>query len=84
MANKRVYSEDEAKTLSLELQAEVLKYKNLLNNLETNIGLLQTGVNWNGANAYEVNQSLLGHFDHDKTLLKNLEKCSDYLSTVIK
>ena len=84
MANKRVYSEDEAKTLSLELQAEVLKYKNLLNKLETNIGLLQTGVNWNGVNAYEVNQSLLGHFDHDKTLLKNLEKCSDYLSTVIK
>lgn len=84
MVKKVKYNKDEAKTLSLELEAEVLKLKTLLNKLETNVGLLQTGENWNGANAYDVNQSLIGHLDHDKTLLSKLEKCSDSLKTSIE
>ena len=75
---------DEIKDLSIELNKEVVKLKNLLNKLETNIGLLQTGANWNGANAYDVNQALLGHFDHDKNLLKKLEKCSEDLEAIVK
>jgi hypothetical protein len=75
---------DEAKALSVELQKELKKYKVLLSKLETNIGLLQTGANWNGSNAYEVNQALIGHFDHNKTLLGKLEKCSETLETAIK
>ena len=84
MVKKIKYNEDEAKALSLELEAEVLKLKTLLSKLETNIGLLQTGANWNGANAYDVNQALVGHFDHDKTLLNKLEKCSEALKTACK
>ena len=78
------YNGDEAKALSVELKKEVEKLKKVLNKLETNIGLLQTGANWNGANAYEVNQALVGHFDHDKTLLSKLEKCSETLESVSK
>lgn len=82
---KRIkYSEDEAKALSLELQIELLKLKTALNNMEKNIVLLQDGGNWNGANAYDVNQSLLGHLDHDRTLLNKLEKCSESLNTIVK
>jgi len=84
MVKKIKYSEDEAKTLSLELQAELLKLKTALNKLETNIVLLQDGSNWNGANAYDVNQALVGHLDHDRTLLNKLEKCSESLNTIIK
>lgn len=84
MVKKIKYNEDEAKALSLELEAEVLKLKTLLSKLEGNINLLQTGANWNGVNAYDVNQALVGHFDHDKTLLNKLEKCSEALKTVCK
>lgn len=84
MVKKIKYSEDEAKTLSLELQAELLKLKTALNKLETNVVLLQDGSNWNGANAYDVNQALVGHLYHDRTLLNKLEKCSESLNTIIK
>ena len=75
---------DEAKALSLELQSEVARLKTLLDKLEKNIGLLQNGEIWNGSNACDVNQSLLGHYDHDKKLLMKLEKCSEQLETIIK
>jgi hypothetical protein len=77
-------NQDEAKSLSLELEAEVLKLKTLLSKLETNIGLLQTSGSWNGANAYDVIQSLIGHLDHDYTLLSKLEKCSDNLKSIVE
>lgn len=87
MVSKK-YNEDEAKALSLELQAEVLKLKTLLEKLESNINALQTGdkngAYWNGVNAYDVNKSLVGHLDHDKTLLSKLDKCSEHLSSIVK
>lgn len=83
MVKKIKYSEDEAKTLSLELQAELLKLKTALNKLENNVVLLQDGSGWNGANAYDVNQALVGHLDHDRTLLSKLEKCSESLNVNI-
>ena len=43
MVKKIKYSEEEAKTLSLELQTEILKLKNSLNKLETDVAILQTG-----------------------------------------
>lgn len=84
MVKKIKYNEDEAKTLSLELEAEVLKLRTALGKLEANIGLLQTGDNWNGANAYDVSQALVGHLDHNRTLLNKLEKCSENLKSVVE
>lgn len=88
MANKKKYTKDEAKTLALELEAEVLKLKTTLDSLESDLVQLQVGDNnepyWNGKNAYDFHKSALGHLDHDKTLLTNLEKCSDNLNSAIK
>lgn len=81
---RTVKYENESKELAVELQKELAKLKTSLAKLETNIGLLQSGENWNGANAFEVNQSLVGHFDHDNTLLNKLEKCSESLNGAIK
>ena len=81
---RTVKYENESKELAVELQKELAKLKTSLAKLETNIGLLQSGENWNGANAFEVNQSLVGHFDHDNTLLNKLEKCSESLNAAIK
>lgn len=88
MASKKKYSKDEAKTLSLELQAEILKLKNALSKLETDIALLQTGDKngpyWNGSNAYEFHKAGLGHLDHDMNLLRHLESCSEYVESTLK
>ena len=84
MVKKIKVNADEAKTLSLELEAEVLKLKTLLSKLETNIGLLQTGASWNGSNAYDANQALVGHLDHNRTLLSKLEKCSENLKSIVE
>ena len=81
---KKMENIDETKVLSVELQKEVSRLKTLLNKLETNICILQSGDIWNGNNAYESNQSLIGHLDHDKTLLNKLEKCSETLESVSK
>lgn len=81
---RTVKYENENKELAVELKKELAKLKALVAKLETNVGLLQTGAHWNGVNAYEVNQSLIGHLDHDLTLLKKLEKCSETLEIVSK
>lgn len=75
---------DEAKDLSDDLKKEVSRLKTLLNKLETNVYMLQSGDIWNGNNACEINKSLIGHLDHDKTLLNKLEKCSDTLEVLSK
>lgn len=85
---KKVIDENEVKSLSLELQSEIFKLKNYLAKFETNIGLLQAGNRgkpfWNGSNAYATISACIGHFYHDRTLLSNLGKCSDYLNSKIK
>lgn len=81
---KKMDNIDETSVLSVELQKEVSRLKTLLNKLETNICILQSGNIWNGNNAYESSQALIGHLDHDKTLLSKLEKCSDVLESVSK
>ena len=79
---------NEIKALSLELQSEILKLENYLAKFETNICLLQAGDKgkplWNGNNAYNTISACIGHFYHDKTLLSNLEECSDYLNSKVK
>ena len=84
MVKKIKYSEEEAKTLSLELKKELIRLKASINKLETNIGLLQTGGQQNGANSYDINKGLVGHLDHDKTLLNRLEKCSETIKASIE
>lgn len=88
MVKKQIVDNDEVKTLSLELQAEILKLKGALSRLEANMYVLQNGENnepyWNGKNAYETNKVVLGHIDHDKTLIKNLDKCFEHLDSIIK
>lgn len=88
MALKKKYTKDEAKTLALELEAEVLKLKTTLDSLESDLVQLQLGDSnepyWNGKNAYDFHKSALGNLDHNRNLLTNLEKCSDYLNSTIK
>ncbi len=88
MASKKKYSKEEAKTLSLELQTEILKLKYSLSKLETAIALLQTGDKngpyWNGNSAYEFHKAGLGHLDHDINLLRHLENCSEHMSSILK
>lgn len=79
MVKKIKYNEKEAKALLTELEKEISKLRVSICKLETNVELLQNGASWNGTNAYEVNKALVGHIDHDKTLLSKLEKCyEDY------
>lgn len=84
MAIAKKNSNEEGKALSLELQKELERLKKALDKIEKNIGVIQTGESWNGVNAYEINKSLSGHLDHDKTLLSKLEKCSEALESAIK
>ncbi len=75
----------DVEALALELKAEVLKLKNALTKLELDLGLLQTGNSdgpfWDGENAYLFMRNCSGNFDHNRVLLENLEKCSEYVST---
>ena len=69
--------------LSLELQSEVAILNHCLALLKENIDMLQNGdgkgLCWNGENALKINKALVGHYDHDMVLLKNVEKCSEYI-----
>lgn len=83
MVKKIKCNDEESKTLAIDLEKEIKKLRVSINKLETSIGLLQTGAHWNGANAYDVNKALVGHLDHDKTLLNKLEKClADYKAAI--
>ena len=77
---------NETQLLSLELQKEVMVLRQGLNLLKENIDLLQNGDSkglfWNGENALNISKSLLGHYDHDKVLLDNVLKCSEYLDSL--
>lgn len=88
MVKKIKYNEEELLKLSKELQSEMIKLKNSLNKLETNVAVLQTGDKngafWNGENAYEFYKASLGHIDHDRNLLKHIEKCSISLEEMVK
>lgn len=76
----------ELKALSMELRTELLKLENALNKLDDNLVLLQNNESmqsvWTGVNAYTSIKGCLAHSDHDKNLLKNLCKCSDYLESL--
>lgn len=88
MASKKKINKEEAKTLSIELQKEIEKLSKSLEKLESNIDLLQIGDRngsyWSGDNAKEFYKASLGHIDHDRTLIKKLEKCSEQLEIAIK
>ncbi len=88
MGLKKEYTEDDVKVLALELESELAKLKATLDNMESDLVQLQLGDNngpyWNGKNAYDFHKSALGHLDHDRNLLNNLEKCSDYLNSIAK
>ncbi len=88
MGLNKKYTEEEAKTIALELEAEVIKLKTALDGVESDLVQLQIGDNnepyWNGKNAYDFHKSALGHLDHDRNLLNNLEKCSDCLNSIVK
>ena len=74
--------------VSLELQKEVAILQHHLESLKEQIAILQngdeSGLFWNGENALKATKSLLGHYDHDIVLLENIQRCSEYLESVIK
>ena len=77
---------NEIKPLILEFKTELLKANNALEKLEKDVEVLQTGDNngpyWNGVNAYQIMNSCVGHIDHDRYLLCELNGCFDYLASV--
>ncbi len=81
-------NKSEVEALSFELKAEVLKLENALRKLELDLGIIQTGNSdgpyWNGENAYLFTRNCSGHFDHDRALLENLHKCSDFVESLTK
>lgn len=68
------------------LKSEVDKLQSALGKFETNVDLIQTGEDkkplWNGTNAYNVVSKSLTQIDYDYNLLKNIEKCIEYLETM--
>lgn len=88
MAKSKKITGQELNILALELKTEVTKFQNALSQLETDLGLLQSGdagkAYWSGPGAHTFLKSCLGNLDHDKNLLKNLNKCSEYLEKLAK
>lgn len=88
MAKSKKITGQELEILALELKTEVTKFQNALSQLETDLGLLQSGdagkAYWSGPGAYTFTKSCLGNLDHDKNLLKNVTKCSEYLEKIAK
>lgn len=72
--------------ISKDLKNEVAKLEKALNKFADDITLLQVGNGaspyWEGPSAYRSLKSCLAHYDHNKKLLDNLTKCSDYLEKV--
>ena len=83
MVKKISYTADDLKPIVLELEMELLNVKKKLGNIETSIGLLQTGDKngpyWNGSNAYHFFKSCSAQIDHDHNLLSHLNDCFDFL-----
>lgn len=86
MVKKIDYSKGEVKSLILELESELLKVNIALERLENSVELLQTGDKigpyWNGDNAYQIMNSCVGHIDHDRYLLYELDGCFKYLTSI--
>ena len=74
--------------LSIELKTEIKKVTNALSQLETDVHIIQTGdakgSYWNGLNAYNVIKNSLLQIDQNNDLLKNLNKCSAYIDSLVK
>lgn len=74
--------------LARELKIEILKLENALSQLDADLNLLQNGdfneVYWNGPGAYSFIKSCLGYCDHNKYLLKQVSKCSDYINSLVE
>lgn len=73
--------------LAMKLKTEVVRLKNALSQFETDIGMLETGNDkgpyWNGEGAYNFIKSSTGNIDHNKTLVDNLEKCVEYVDSLV-
>ena len=84
---KNKMSDTEKKTLALELQKEISKLETAVYKLETDIITLQSGDKngpyWNGSNAYDALSACVGHLEHNKTLVDNVKKCSEYINSTL-
>ena len=79
---------EEVKKIVKSLKSEVNNFQNALSRFETNVALIQTGDGkkpyWNGTNAYYCVDKSLNQIDYDYNLLKNLNKCVEYLENLTK
>lgn len=82
------FSKSQMKQLSNSLDTEVSKFQKALKALIADVDQLQKGdadgPYWNGALAYNWVSTCLKHIEHDKVLLDHLDRCSDYLSAIVK
>ncbi len=78
---------DEIKKVSNDLKVEIKKITDALDKMEKDVSILEAGDDngpyWNGNTAYTVIKNCLVQLDHNRALLKNLTKCSDYLDSLI-
>ena len=88
MKNEIMLSDSELKEFSMSLKDEIKKIRNALSQLETDVAVLQTGdahgAYWSGPSAYRYIKNCISQMDHDRNLLKELEKCSQYVDSLVK
>ena len=76
-------NEKDVAILSMELKAEIIKLQVVLDKFEKNLELIGNEELWTGPNAYQFFKSGFGNLDHDRELLRNIKKCSNYLDSKI-
>ena len=86
MIKKVSYADESVRPISLELEVELIKLKESLGQLETSVGILQTGDKngpyWNGESAYQFYKSCFAQIDHNYYLYDHLKKCHEYLDSI--
>ena len=77
---------EELVALSENLDLEISKLKLAIDNFEKDMIELQNGDGnksyWSGENAYMSIKSCLGYLEHNKYLLNELNRCSEYLNNL--
>ena len=85
MSKNIFYPADEWKKMANALDKNIKNFEKALAHAKNDLDIIQDENSscWSGENAYKSVQGCLANFDHDAELLKNLNKCSDYVQNVI-
>ncbi len=86
MSKKIFYTGDEIKKIANGLLKNVNQFENSLAKIQNDLSSLldENNTSWSGENAYRCVKACSANIDHDRELLKNVRKCSDYVQSVIE